>query len=283
MKIINYFILFLLLTTFKTSFASNLACVLPTCNKCVGSQVTMTSTYAMPGRGKKSNIRTCLAIQNVNEFNKCARGGNPPASCDCTVTDWCASKLAEVPGTFDVIFNYPKNCGYRWKGFNMSRYKEDIKHFINTGDVNCSHSMCTSAVFMALVAHAKKAKSAGSLSVSRFSELTTPGGRAYRIINESTEPNALVEYYKLGKGYTFDGANEIAKAGKSVPKKGDLIQIWRRNGSGHSVIFKGFIDTNQNGRNDLLCYWSSQKKTNGYGDRCETISDMETLRVGSFK
>ena len=186
MKMINYLsILFLLSFIIPSSLASNSACVLPLCGKCEGAQVTISNSYAIPGRGKNSNVRTCLPIRNVREFNSCAKAGNPPASCDCSVTNWCASQLSEVPGTFDVIFDFPKNCGYRWKGFSMSRYREDVKQFIANGNVNCSHSMCTSAVFMALVAHAKKEKASGSISTSRFGELTRPGGTAYRIINES--------------------------------------------------------------------------------------------------
>lgn len=262
--------------------ATNQGCVLPRCNKCSSRQVTMVRKYAMPERNLQNDIRTCLPIKGVRDFNKCVKGGNPPARCDCSITEWCVSQLAEVPGTLEVIFDYPKNCGYKWRGFSMSRYREDVRHFIANGDVNCNHSMCTSAVFMALIAHAKKSKKSRSITNDELGELTTPGGKAYRIINENTEPNVLVEVYGLGKGYTFDGAREIARTGKNIPKKGDLIQIWRRNGSGHSAIFKGFIDKNKDGVNDFLCYWSSQKKTNGYGDRCETIHDMETLRVGSF-
>lgn len=64
------------------------------------------------------------------------------------------------------------------------------------------------------------------------------------------------------------------KLGKAVKKfhlaqKGDFAQIWRKNGSGHSVIFMGWI---YQGRKIVgLKYWSTQKSTKGIGYRTEYI------------
>jgi len=54
-------------------------------------------------------------------------------------------------------------------------------------------------------------------------------------------------------------------------KEGDFCQIWRTNGSGHSVIFISHIYDGDNiiGFN----YRSSQKSTNGIGDTKEYYSD----------
>lgn len=51
-----------------------------------------------------------------------------------------------------------------------------------------------------------------------------------------------------------------------TPKPGDFMQIWRENGSGHSVIYLGHNDKS-------VTYWSTQPSTNGIGTRTE-------LRVG---
>lgn len=51
---------------------------------------------------------------------------------------------------------------------------------------------------------------------------------------------------------------------------GDFIQIWRSNGSGHSVIY---LAHDQNG----IRYWSTQKSTNGIGERYEKFSGIRPL------
>jgi len=52
-------------------------------------------------------------------------------------------------------------------------------------------------------------------------------------------------------------------------RKGDFIQFWRTNGTGHSVIFLGLCDDNER-----FEYWSSQRSTNGIGVNRETISGV---------
>lgn len=51
-------------------------------------------------------------------------------------------------------------------------------------------------------------------------------------------------------------------ASVSTPKPGDLVQLWRRDGSGHTVIALGFD------RGELR-YLSSQTSTGGVGERTE--------------
>ena len=58
----------------------------------------------------------------------------------------------------------------------------------------------------------------------------------------------------------------------SEAKSGDFCQIWRTNGSGHSVIFINHI-INDNDKMIGMKYRSSQKSTNGIGDREEYYSD----------
>jgi hypothetical protein len=63
--------------------------------------------------------------------------------------------------------------------------------------------------------------------------------------------------------------------GKEIPfsetRSGDFCQIWRTNGSGHTVIFINYIyeDSEIIG----IKYRSSQKSTNGIGNRIEYFSD----------
>jgi hypothetical protein len=53
---------------------------------------------------------------------------------------------------------------------------------------------------------------------------------------------------------------------------GDLAQLWRRNGSGHSVIVLAV-----EGRR--LTYWSTQASTGGVGERNETIHEIHVARA----
>ena len=56
-------------------------------------------------------------------------------------------------------------------------------------------------------------------------------------------------------------------------KPGDFAEIWRKNGSGHSVIFLG----NEGG---AMRYWSTQPATNGIGYRTEPFDKAHIARVG---
>jgi len=50
-------------------------------------------------------------------------------------------------------------------------------------------------------------------------------------------------------------------------RPGDFVQLWRKNGSGHSVIFIAW--ERENGKIVGIRYWSTQPATNGIGVRIE--------------
>lgn len=62
--------------------------------------------------------------------------------------------------------------------------------------------------------------------------------------------------------------------GKSVYQEnaqpGDFVQFWRNNKTGHSVVFLAW-EKDSKGKITGLRYRSSQKLTNGVGDRTETV------------
>lgn len=67
-------------------------------------------------------------------------------------------------------------------------------------------------------------------------------------------------------------------------KAGDFIQLWRESGSGHSCIFKAWV-RDEEGKITALRYWSTQKSTNGIGERTEKLSalkldELYIVRVG---
>src|SRR5208283_4408476 len=57
---------------------------------------------------------------------------------------------------------------------------------------------------------------------------------------------------------------------------GDFVQIWRWNGSGHSMIFVDWVK-DSTGTITGLKYWSSQKKTNGIGYNTEYFAETKGI------
>lgn len=89
----------------------------------------------------------------------------------------------------------------------------------------------------------------------------------------SAETQCLMALEKLGlgKGVTLEQA---------MP--GDFVQFWRNNKSGHSVIFLSWVK-DSTGKITGIKYRSTQKLTDGIGDRIETIGagekDINSERV----
>jgi hypothetical protein len=83
----------------------------------------------------------------------------------------------------------------------------------------------------------------------------------YGIPTESFETQCLyvLENQNWGRKISFEDA-----------KPGDFVQFWRNNKSGHSVIFLDW-EKDSTGKITGIKYRSSQTKTNGIGDRSESI------------
>ena len=60
--------------------------------------------------------------------------------------------------------------------------------------------------------------------------------------------------------------------------RGDFMQIWRKSGSGHSVIIDGW-NRNQAGEKISLRYWSSQGSTSGIGYNTENYDNFDTSKT----
>jgi hypothetical protein len=58
-------------------------------------------------------------------------------------------------------------------------------------------------------------------------------------------------------------------------RAGDFVQLWRRNGTGHSVIFKSW--RREGGRIVGLTYWSTQSSTRGIAENTELFGDTGSL------
>ena len=57
-------------------------------------------------------------------------------------------------------------------------------------------------------------------------------------------------------------------------REGDFVQLWRRSGTGHSVIFKSW---KRSGKEIVgLVYWSTQASTDGIGENTELFGDADS-------
>ncbi|MCP4460953.1 MAG: hypothetical protein GY816_23475 [Cytophagales bacterium] len=88
----------------------------------------------------------------------------------------------------------------------------------------------------------------------------------YGSTEESAESQCLFALKKLKIGTEVLHTNA---------KAGDFVQFWRNNESGHSVIFLDWIK-NDSGEISGIKYRSTQRKTNGIGDRVETVGIGES-------
>lgn len=79
--------------------------------------------------------------------------------------------------------------------------------------------------------------------------------------------NALVTY---GLGTAVERLDDA--------RPGDFVQFWRHSGSGHSVVFLAWLRDGE-GKIEGLRYWSSQKATNGIGEREERLSEKEGINA----
>jgi hypothetical protein len=84
-------------------------------------------------------------------------------------------------------------------------------------------------------------------------------------VNESG-PSAAIESFGLGR--TID---------KPEVRPGDFVQIWRRQGSGHSVIFLDW-ERGESGQVTGFRYWSSQPSTDGIAVNTEHFAPVDAER-----
>jgi hypothetical protein len=175
----------------------------------------------------------------------------------------CASLAAAEPPVansdiLDIAYSYADGGNYKWKG---SGVPEELsfagEQILPKGDGTFCCGYTLAVVF--------KAAEARDLLADR----TTDDIRLlhkYWYGNSDESKETLVQYaleqLNLGKAVEHDDA---------MP--GDFVQFWRTNGSGHSVVFLNWVV--EDGMRIGFKYRSSQKATDGIGDRIEYFSDSE--------
>jgi hypothetical protein len=175
----------------------------------------------------------------------------------------------ELPKPEDVTYNEAilhaaetvEGGGYNWKGgttgspFSAKKGGKDVMSKQEDGSY-CSGYTCGAA--LTAMERIGALEGLDDKKVKDFKS-TWYGSKGYKKDDKSTwdlSGNALEEH---GLGYKVD---------REQAKPGDIAQIWRENGSGHSVIFKDWV-VDDNGEKVGIKYRSTQPSTNGVGDRVE--------------
>lgn len=185
---------------------------------------------------------------------------------------------AEGKWLTEYLNRYPKNCGYQIVSSSVvSQNAPRAPAYLP----KCSPSMCTSATFYAISNLLQKLNLQHRLpgGDARLAELTNTKGLAYKMLNEMARPDEFVKEFKLGVGTTLSQNDLQSCSQKGWPHEGDIIQLWRKDGTGHSAIFEGMMYDSK-GAIAGLCYFTSNKITNGFAKRCEDSKNIKQLIVG---
>lgn len=154
------------------------------------------------------------------------------------------------------IANSYSGGGYKWSssGVPKSIYFKNSKILSKSAEGTFCSGYTFTVAFEAMVT---KGISDG-LSVEDMKWLQR---NWYGTNDASAETQCLYSLEKLGLGKAI--ALKEATAG-------DFVQFWRNNASGHSVIFLSW-QRDESGNITGVTYRSTQKSTNGIGDRTESI------------
>lgn len=254
--------------------------------------------------GISSDDVQCL----VDDLTKCVnRRTDPPNNGGCAPGSVDAIPGGDYGATLDWIKDNLKGGGYKWGKYCSPKQNGGCPN--QTGEERDSHclainrivdgdsynedpsllipktSHCAKASYIACLLMMKKNQSEKfNAEKEKFRCEKRPkksGGRWYKYTQDYVDfANNITAWIKNNLGpenHRVIQARRIeSSASSGIPKKGDLVSIYRKNRSGHSVIF----DRIENGR---LCYWSSNTGTQGMGAQCESISRFRNITVGSFQ
>jgi len=177
-----------------------------------------------------------------------------------------ASLLAAHAKPADVVATaraFPDGGGYEWKG---SGVPEDVRFNNKIILAKGKATYCSGFTFAVAI---KAATERGLLKGKTTEQVQSFQKEWYGATKATGETQSAYAIEKLGIGKPV----AIKDA-----KPGDFLQLWRTNKSGHSVVFLDWvIDA---GRPIGVKYRSTQKSTNGIGDRVEYFTGI-TGKKGS--
>lgn len=164
----------------------------------------------------------------------------------------CGAEVVEVARSF------PDGGGYHWKSGStgvtepVSFRGECLLEATEEGGFCCGYTFAV-AVRVAEERGLLDGKSVEDLKRFLKDWYGAPGGDKTLVV-------LAVENLGIGRAVPLEAA-----------EPGDFVQLWRANGSGHSVIFLKWIK--EDGLNVGFRYRSSQPATDGVGDRTEYFTD----------
>jgi hypothetical protein len=165
---------------------------------------------------------------------------------------------AEPTPVLDIARAYDDGGGYVWEnGTGLPRAIEfEGATLFKAQDKGTYCSGFTFSVVM------QAAEERGLLRGKTADELRRFQKEWYGSVEDAAEKQCAVAMERLGVG----GEVKLADA-----RPGDFVQLWRNNKSGHSVVLLELLRDGE--RIVGLKYRSSQKSTDGIGDRVEYFDD----------
>lgn len=183
-----------------------------------------------------------------------------------------AASAATASDVIEVARSFPDGGGYDWTA-GATGVKEPVD-FKGERLLEATESggFCCGYTFAVAMRVAEERGLLAGKSVDEARKFLkdwygAPGGDKTLVV-------LAVENFGIGKGVPLEDA-----------QPGDFVQLWREGGSGHSVIFLEWVE--EDGKRVGFRYRSSQKLTDGIGDRTEYFSDAaglngRVLRDGTF-
>lgn len=170
-----------------------------------------------------------------------------------------AAGAAQPRSVLDVARSFKDGGGYLWEGGSgcPRAIEFDGQTVVKAQDKGTYCSGFTFSVAMAAAAERGLLRGKSIDEIRRFQK------QWYGVPKDAAERQCALAVERLGVG------TEIQRLADGKP--GDFVQIWRTNKSGHSVVLVNWIL--EDGEIVGLKYRSSQKSTDGIGDRIEYFSD----------
>ncbi len=187
-----------------------------------------------------------------------AAGQSVPSSSEFTRI--VKEVMEEYPADGTHTYYWPRGSGSGWAGNTMDlRYGGEL---FSEGDPKGRCYCCGltfEVFFRAWERWADKKKVEFRIGDLDAGELRTFRSRWFCSGDFRRGPLDALEWKGLGAAIPAEDAGA-----------GDFVQLWRKSGSGHSVIFVSWVV--EGGRRTGIRYWSTQGSTNGIGVHTESLA-----------
>jgi hypothetical protein len=167
----------------------------------------------------------------------------------------------EPRGVLEIAQSFKEGGGYIWEGGSGAprAIEFDGQTIVKAQEKGTYCSGFTFSVVMQAAAERGLLEGKTADAVRRFQK------EWYGVPKDAAEKQCALAVERLGIGRHVKDLEDA--------RPGDFVQIWRTNKSGHSVVLVELV--RERGRIIGLKYRSSQKSTDGVGDRVEYFADVE--------